>query len=754
MAIDEFKQFKIWLCWRYEVVKDRRTKVPYGADGRKIGVDRKYKNRWVTHDEALAGKERYGYDGIGCVIPEGYGGVDVDDMGKESPLPVEIREHFRTYEEHSPSGSGQHLLFRADMSRIPQKKGKIDPLYYCKNPHNDLEMYFGGLTSRFFTFTEDVISDLPIGDCTEAALWLLKNHMLKSKFKKPRKKKPDGYDPIEAARSGKNSAKFAALYDNGDTSAYNDDDNCADLALCNYLAYYIGDKPDEIDRHFRESKLYREKWEREDYRDNTIQKAIDGCEGRFHPAVMGVPPFIYFDGYRMKMRVKCPLMARHIRDNLRYLFVRDSAKGGVLRYVYEDCGKYTLYSDDMLKGVIKKYITDYDESVLEMSDVSETFQQLITDLVFTDSTALNADENIINFQNGILKLDTMELVPHSPDYISTIQIPCRWTGKPLPTPVYDRFIADFTSGRKGDERLLYQFKGVVISNVKGWRLKKALFLLGPGDTGKTQEKGLAERLLGKGNYIGIDLKELESRFGTSNIYMKRLAGSADMSFANVDEVKVFKKATGGDSLFAEFKGMNGFEFVYDGLLWFCMNRLPKFGGDNGEWVYNRIIVINCDNVIPPEKQDKQLLDKLYAEREGIVYNCVMALKDVISNGYVFDEPKNVTAARAEYRHENSTVASFWDECMEQRPDGKIKDGCTTGKVYDVYRAWCGDNNNGYAKTAKEFREEAAEHLGTAFADMTVRRGKGGTFYRDYTLSAEAKQQYARTYGYDGGEFLA
>jgi P4 family phage/plasmid primase-like protien len=408
----------------------------------------------------------------------------------------------------------------------------------------------------------------------------------------------------------------------------------------------------------------------------------------------------------------------------------------------------------MLKGVIKKHITDFDEGILEMHDVSEVFQQLITDLVFADSTVLNADENIINFQNGILKLDIMELIPHSPDYISTIQIPCNWTGVPAPTPEYDRFISEFIGGRKEDERLLYQYNGAVLSNVKGWRLKKSLFLVGPGDTGKTQEKALTERLLGKGNYAGIDLKELESRFGTSNIYMKRLAGSADMSFASVDEVKVFKKATGGDSLFAEFKGMNGFEFVYDGLLWFCMNRLPKFGGDNGEWVYNRIIVIRCDNVIPPGKQDKQLLDKLYAEREGIVHKCVMALKDVIANGYTFDEPESVVTARAEYRHENSTVIGFWDECMEPRPEGRIKDCCTTGKVYDVYRAWCGDNNNGYAKTAREFRAEVAEHIGSSFTEMTVRRGKGGTFYKDYTLNTEAKRQYSRAYGYDGSEFLA
>ena len=52
-----------------------------------------------------------------------------------------------------------------------------------------------------------------------------------------------------------------------------------------------------------------------------------------------------------------------------------------------------------------------------------------------------------------------------------------------------------------------------------------------------------------GNFIGIDLKEIESRFGTGAVYGTRLAGSSDMSFLSVDELKTFKKMTGGDSLF-------------------------------------------------------------------------------------------------------------------------------------------------------------------------------------------------------------
>ena len=42
--------------------------------------------------------------------------------------------------------------------------------------------------------------------------------------------------------------------------------------------------------------------------------------------------------------------------------------------------------------------------------------------------------------------------------------------------------------------------------------------------------------------------------------------------------------------------------------------------------------LHSNNVIPPEKRDKLLLEKMYAEREGIIYKFVMALKMVIANG--------------------------------------------------------------------------------------------------------------------------
>lgn len=165
------------------------------------------------------------------------------------------------------------------------------------------------------------------------------------------------------------------------------------------------------------------------------------------------------------------------------------------------------------------------------------------------------------------------------------------------------------------------------------------------------------------------------------------------------------------------------------------------------------MIVRCPNVTPKEQQDKRLLDKLYAERNGIVYKAIREPQTVIRNGYRFSEPeRSVTAAWERYISENSTMVSFFEKCMCLWPHGRINPQCTTGRIYRVYQAWCRENNNGLAKTAKEFREALATHLGSTYADMTTRQ-KSNTYYKDYALTLEAKEQFSRKYGYDGVEFL-
>jgi phage/plasmid-associated DNA primase len=122
----------------------------------------------------------------------------------------------------------------------------------------------------------------------------------------------------------------------------------------------------------------------------------------------------------------------------------------------------------MLKGTIKSYIAEYDEELVSMGKVAEAYNQIITDLKYVGQDDLNSTEDLINFNNGLLCIKEAEitLLPHSPDILSTIQIPCSWTGKETPTPVFDRYMHTLTNGDKAIEQLLLEFIGACISKLK------------------------------------------------------------------------------------------------------------------------------------------------------------------------------------------------------------------------------------------------------------------------------------------------
>lgn len=66
---------------------------------------------------------------------------------------------------------------------------------------------------------------------------------------------------LDLARNARNGAKFAALYDRGDTSGYNSQSE-ADAALCAILAFWTGGDLSRIDALFRLSALFRpDKWD-------------------------------------------------------------------------------------------------------------------------------------------------------------------------------------------------------------------------------------------------------------------------------------------------------------------------------------------------------------------------------------------------------------------------------------------------------------------------------------------------------------
>ena len=298
-----------------------------------------------------------------------------------------------------------------------------------------------------------------------------------------------------------NAAKFKALYEQGrieEKSSHSE----ADASLCSMIAFRVGpNSPEIIDAIFRRSALYRDKWDRKDYAERTISLAIEACQGNFHPALKRQPPFVLSNG-KGKYSIEANRLAEYVRNHLNFLIVREEGQENALIFIYRD-GCYRRSSNATFETTIQSFITAYDKYLVRNNVIQDAIKVLLRSEIILSNDALNTNENYINVKNGLLNLQTLELHPHTPKLYSTIQIPVVWTGQETPTPMFDKYMGDLCKGRPDVYRFLLEFIGACCSNVQGYSFKKALFLYGAGDTGKSQLRTLVERLLGSKNSVAL-----------------------------------------------------------------------------------------------------------------------------------------------------------------------------------------------------------------------------------------------------------
>ena len=214
------------------------------------------------------------------MLGDGFAGIDLDKCRNRETEEVEkwaqeILEAIQSYAEVSPSGTGIHILLKG---RLPLNG---------RRRTNQIEMYDSG---RYFTVTGQTLGK-PIIEERHAELKRLYQRIFKingkdrpitggpsSRNETDDEEKTEDQELVKRAMNASNRGKFARQW-HGDWTDYPSQSE-ADLALCSMLTFWTPSDAKQIDRLFRQSGLMRDKWERSDYRDMTIRRAIDAKNGK------------------------------------------------------------------------------------------------------------------------------------------------------------------------------------------------------------------------------------------------------------------------------------------------------------------------------------------------------------------------------------------------------------------------------------------------------------------------------------------
>ena len=439
------------------------------------------------------------------------------------------------------------------------------------------------------------------------------------------------------------------------------------------------------------------------------------------------------------LRVSPERLAKHIQDTEHYYLVQQKDKDEQ-RFFWYQGGIYSRISTALVKSRIREIISEHGIDLATVSAIENTYKQLTypeKKHYLPSDTMLDADENIIVFQNGVLQLDTLELKPHSHDFKVTRKIPCNWNpDAPHKNLLFDNYILHLAGDDTDCAKTLIESIGFAISNVKISHYKAGIVLYGSGNTGKTMFLKFIKKLIGEENYCSMPFENLSKRFSISKLYKKRFAADDDCNYCSRANISYYKSMTSGAPMDFEEKGKDATTFEYDGLYFICANKLPLFSGDKGDHVYERIIPIKCGDSIPKSKRDDKLLDKLYAEREAIVFAAVMALKDTIRRGHKFTVSATSETLLQEFKQENDIVYQFIAECCEPLHNDKNFD-VTTQTLYIAFGNWCEEQGERYKMKKSEFKQSLCNYFKTDEKKLEI-RFKYGRYY-PITLTQQGKE---------------
>ena len=280
---EELVELRQFVAWRYVPrEKGNPGKKPINPHtGREASTSDP--KTWGTLEEAAVRCATDSLAGVGFVFTEGdpFAGVDLDNCRNPATGELEawakrIVDAFDSYTEVSPTGTGVKIIVRGELPSGRNRRGPV-------------EMYDSG---RFFTLTGDVVGTRTAIEDRQEPLeklhaWIdpqspQKGTQSRTEVRKTVAVDLDDQKLLDKARKAKGGNKFRTLYDQGDASDYGSPSE-ADFALCGMLAFWTGRHKERMDRLFRASGLYRDKWERQDYREQTIDRAASRCEKVYTP---------------------------------------------------------------------------------------------------------------------------------------------------------------------------------------------------------------------------------------------------------------------------------------------------------------------------------------------------------------------------------------------------------------------------------------------------------------------------------------
>ncbi|WDP92397.1 MAG: hypothetical protein HUN04_22810 [Desulfobacter sp.] len=670
-----------WVVWNGITQGNKIKKVPVDP---KTGEPARVNDSstWGTFEQAVSTYQKDSYSGIGFVFTKNdpYIGIDFDDCFNDETLAPTVLKNVSeldSYTEVSPSRNGLHTFIKGELPAGGLR-------------HDKIEIYD---TGRFFTVTGNKFGDSPweIKHCQHGLDSLLDEHF-------PRQERNIGTDStiVEKLFNKKNGTKLKSLWNGQYTQYEYESHNEADLALCQILSHYFDGNLVTVDRLFRQSELYREKWDEvhsstgKTYGEITLEKAIAFSAPKSTPKI-DIPTFNCTDLGNAERLVHnfgeeicyCKAWKKWlIWDDSRWAEdetdrVKQFAKKTV-RKIYDEARHC---EDDNKRQNIARHATSS-----EAKNKIDAMVSLATFELPARPNQFDKKRFLLNCENGTLDLRTGELQQHKKENYITKVAPVYFDDTAT-CPQWEEFLDRIMDHNQDLIKFLQRAVGYALTGDVG---EQCLFLFwGSGANGKSTFLRTIGNLLGDYSQHTATETLLVKKKGAIPNDIARMKGSRFVTASESEKEhklaeNLIKQMTGDDIISARFLHQEWFEFEPEHKIFLGTNNKPIIKG-NDYAIWRRIKLVPFKVCIPEKERDRDLINKLKDEYSGILNWAIEGCLEW--QRYGLGTPPEVTEATEEYRNEMDLLNDFIIDCCTEGRELHVP----SKHLYMAYAKWCEDN---------------------------------------------------------------
>jgi putative DNA primase/helicase len=375
-----------------------------------------------------------------------------------------------------------------------------------------------------------------------------------------------------------------------------------------------------------------------------------------------------------------------------------------LRY-YKN-GRYQRGGEAFVTKELQKVLPDISQNLLNetIAKLSQRNYQSLEDF--------DSDPNVRNVENGLLDLQKMRLRPHTPDYLSIIQYPIRFEAKPKSKKI--RKLLAETLDKNELQKLLMALGDIF---VKGYPYQTIFFLIGAGHNRKGLVARLIKKMVGRELFCSVNMRAVaDSRFAKAELFGKVVNISGDDSATSLDNWNVIRSLAGGDTILAERKGQQFFQFVNQAKLFFIFNKLPPIDEDYATWRRIQLIRFTKD-FSDKEDEDGKKGEAFEASlhtpecMSELLWLALKGRKMLLKNGG--HDKEDINAIKLEYKKMQDHIVAFLHEYYDRQADGYTD----VEIVYQDYLDYC----KKHSETALPKNE-----FGSRLADNNIPNRRRGT----------------------------